>query len=170
MLESMAFVFVLIAIALIFDFLNGFHDSANSISTVVSTRVLSPKHAVIWAAFFNFAAVFFVGTEVAHTVGKGIIHLDIVDNLVILSALGGAIIWNIATWYYGLTQQFFTCFNRRPYWCGRIQSRYRNTSLVRHYQNNYFYHCFSCFRYGVGLYIYDYCPESEPSFQYGQIR
>ncbi|MHB8138672.1 MAG: inorganic phosphate transporter [Smithellaceae bacterium] len=102
MLESMSFVFVLVAIALVFDFLNGFHDSANSISTVVSTRVLSPKHAVMWAAFFNFAAVFFVGTEVAHTVGKGIIHLDIVDNLVILSALGGAIIWNIATWYYGL--------------------------------------------------------------------
>ena len=102
MLESMAFVFVLVAIALIFDFLNGFHDSANSISTIVSTRVLSPKHAVIWAAFFNFSAVFFVGTAVAHTVGKGIIHLDIVDNLVILSALGGAIIWNITTWYYGL--------------------------------------------------------------------
>lgn len=98
----MAFVFILVAIALIFDFLNGFHDSANSISTVVSTRVLSPKYAVIWAAFFNFAAVFFVGTQVAHTVGKGIIHIDIVDNLVILSALGGAIIWNITTWYYGL--------------------------------------------------------------------
>jgi len=102
MLDSMAFVFVLVGIALIFDFLNGFHDSANSISTVVSTRVLSPKHAVIWAAFFNFAAVFFVGTSVAYTVGKGIIHLDIVDNLVILSALGGAIFWNITTWYYGL--------------------------------------------------------------------
>jgi PiT family inorganic phosphate transporter len=102
MLDSMAFVFVLVAIALVFDFLNGFHDSANSISTVVSTRVLSPKHAVMWAAFFNFAAVFFVGTSVAYTVGKGIIHLDIVDNLVILSALGGAIFWNIATWYYGL--------------------------------------------------------------------
>lgn len=102
MLDSMAFVFILVAIALVFDFLNGFHDSANSISTVVSTRVLSPKYAVIWAAFFNFAAVFFVGTQVAHTVGKGIIHLDIVDNLVILSALGGAIIWNITTWYYGL--------------------------------------------------------------------
>ena len=98
----MAFVFILVAIALIFDFLNGFHDSANSSSTVVSTRVLSPKFAVLWAAFFNFAAVFFVGTEVAHTVGKGIIHIDIVDNLVILSALGGAIIWNIITWYYGL--------------------------------------------------------------------
>ncbi len=102
MLDSMAFVIFLVIIALVFDFLNGFHDSANSISTVVSTRVLSPKHAVIWAAFFNFAAVFFVGTQVAHTIGKGIVHIDIVDNLVILSALGGAIIWNITTWYYGL--------------------------------------------------------------------
>lgn len=98
----MAFVVFLIIVALIFDFLNGFHDSANSISTVVSTRVLSPQHAVIWAAFFNFAAVFFVGTAVANTIGKGIVHIDIVDNLVILSALGGAIIWDIATWYYGL--------------------------------------------------------------------
>jgi PiT family inorganic phosphate transporter len=102
MLDSMAFVVFLIIVALIFDFLNGFHDSANSISTVVSTRVLSPQHAVIWAAFFNFAAVFFVGTAVANTIGKGIVHIDIVDNLVILSALGGAIIWDIATWYYGL--------------------------------------------------------------------
>ena len=102
MLDSMGFVIFLVLVALIFDFLNGFHDSANSISTVVSTRVLSPKYAVLWAAFFNFAAVFFVGTEVANTVGKGIIHLDVVDNLLILSALGGAIIWNIATWYYGL--------------------------------------------------------------------
>jgi PiT family inorganic phosphate transporter len=99
MLDSMAFVIFLVIVALVFDFLNGFHDSANSISTVVSTRVLSPKYAVIWAAFFNFAAVFFVGTAVAQTIGKGIIHIDIVDNLVILSALGGAIIWNIATWY-----------------------------------------------------------------------
>jgi PiT family inorganic phosphate transporter len=102
MLDSMAFVVFLIIAALIFDFLNGFHDSANSISTVVSTRVLSPQYAVIWAAFFNFAAVFFVGTAVANTIGKGIVHIDIVDNLVILSALGGAIIWDIATWYYGL--------------------------------------------------------------------
>lgn len=98
----MAFVFLLVFMALAFDFLNGFHDAANSISTIVSTRVLSPKLAVIWAAFFNFAAVFFVGTAVAYTVGKGIIHLDIVDNLIVLSALGGAIIWNIATWYYGI--------------------------------------------------------------------
>jgi PiT family inorganic phosphate transporter len=102
MLESMGFVIFLVLVALFFDFLNGFHDSANSISTIVSTRVLSPKYAVLWAAFFNFVAVFFVGTAVANTIGKGIIHIDIVDNLVILSALSGAIIWNIATWYYGL--------------------------------------------------------------------
>ena len=98
----MGFVIFLVVVALVFDFLNGFHDSANSISTVVSTRVLSPKYAVLWAAFFNFAAVFFVGTSVAYTVGKGIIHLDSVDNLLILSALCGAIIWNLTTWYYGL--------------------------------------------------------------------
>ncbi|HQK99286.1 MAG TPA: inorganic phosphate transporter [Smithellaceae bacterium] len=102
MLESATFVFFLIAIALVFDFLNGFHDAANSISTVVSTRVLSPKFAVLWAAFFNFSAVFLVGTAVAHTVGKGIIQISIVDNLVIFSALGGAIAWNLITWYYGL--------------------------------------------------------------------
>lgn len=102
MLDSIGFVIFLVFVALVFDFLNGFHDSANSISTVVSTRVLSPKYAVIWAAFFNFFAAFFIGTEVANTVGRGIIHLDIVDNLVILAALGGAIIWNIVTWYYGL--------------------------------------------------------------------
>jgi len=102
MLESATFVFLLVFIALLFDFLNGFHDAANSISTVVSTRVLSPKIAVIWAAFFNFAAVFFVGTAVAHTVGAGIIKLDAADNLVIFSALGGAVVWNIITWYYGL--------------------------------------------------------------------
>jgi PiT family inorganic phosphate transporter len=102
MLDSMAFVIVIVVIALVFDFINGFHDSANSISTVVSTRVLSPKHAVIWAAFFNFIAAFFIGTQVANTIGRGIIHPDIVDNLLILSALGGAIIWNLITWYYGL--------------------------------------------------------------------
>jgi PiT family inorganic phosphate transporter len=102
MLDSMAFVIFLVLIALVFDFLNGFHDSSNSISTIVSTRVLKPQHAVLWAAFFNFIAAFFIGTAVAHTVGKGIIHIDIVDNLVILAALSGAIIWNITTWYYGL--------------------------------------------------------------------
>jgi PiT family inorganic phosphate transporter len=102
MLDSMAFVIFLVLVALVFDFINGFHDSSNSISTIVSTRVLSPKYAVIWAAFFNFFAAFFIGTAVAHTIGRGIIHLNIVDNLVILSALSGAIIWNLTTWYYGL--------------------------------------------------------------------
>lgn len=98
----MAFVIFLVIVALVFDFLNGFHDSSNSISTIVSTRVLAPKYAVLWAAFFNFVAAFFIGTQVAHTIGRGIIHLNVVDNLVILSALSGAIIWNITTWYYGL--------------------------------------------------------------------
>lgn len=102
MLDSMGFVIFLVAVALVFDFINGFHDSSNSISTIVSTRVLSPKQAVLWAAFFNFAAAFFIGTQVAHTIGRGIIHLDIMNNLVILSALTGAIVWNLITWYYGL--------------------------------------------------------------------
>ncbi|PKN69108.1 MAG: anion permease [Deltaproteobacteria bacterium HGW-Deltaproteobacteria-10] len=102
MIESMGFIVFLVFIALVFDFINGFHDSANSISTVVSTRVLSPQYAVIWAAFFNFIAAFLIGTQVAHTIGKGFIHLDVVDNLLILSALGGAIIWDIITWHYGL--------------------------------------------------------------------
>jgi len=102
MLDSMAFVIFLVIVALVFDFINGFHDSSNSISTIVSTRVLSPKQAVLWAAFFNFIAAFFIGTQVAHTIGRGIIHLNIVDNLVILSALTGAIIWNLLTWYYAL--------------------------------------------------------------------
>jgi PiT family inorganic phosphate transporter len=102
MLDSMGFVIFLVAVALVFDFINGFHDSSNSISTIVSTRVLTPKQAVLWAAFFNFAAAFFIGTQVAHTIGRGIIHLDIMNNLVILSALTGAIVWNLITWYYGL--------------------------------------------------------------------
>lgn len=102
MVDSLIFLIVLIFIALFFDFLNGFHDSANSISTIVSTRVLSPKYAVFWAAFFNFAAAFLVGTPVAKTIGVGIINPGIVDDYLILSALGGAIIWNIVTWYFGL--------------------------------------------------------------------
>jgi PiT family inorganic phosphate transporter len=100
--NSLIFLIVLIFIALFFDFLNGFHDSANSISTIVSTRVLSPKYAVLWAAFFNFAAAFLVGTPVAKTIGVGIINPGIVDDYLILSALGGAVIWNIVTWYFGL--------------------------------------------------------------------
>jgi PiT family inorganic phosphate transporter len=90
------------AVALVFDFLNGFHDAANSIATVVSTRVLSPRVAVIWAAFFNFVAAFSLGTAVAKTMGKGMIRLEAVNLYVILAGLLGAIVWDILTWYYGL--------------------------------------------------------------------
>lgn len=92
----------LIALALIFDFMNGFHDAANAIATVVSTGVLKPQTAVAMAAVFNFIAIFVFGLGVAATVGKGIIHPDIVDQYVIFGALVGAIIWNIITWYYGI--------------------------------------------------------------------
>ncbi len=88
--------------ALVFDFINGFHDSANSIATVVSTRVLSPGVAVIWAAGFNFVAAFTVGTAVAKTIGNGLIDPKVVDPLVILGALLGAILWNLITWWLGL--------------------------------------------------------------------
>jgi len=92
----------LILLALLFDFLNGFHDSANSIATVVSTRVLSPRLAVIWAAFFNFIAFLFFGLHVANTIGKGIIDIAIIDNGVIFGTLVGACGWNIITWFFGL--------------------------------------------------------------------
>ncbi len=92
----------LIFLALAFDFLNGFHDSANSIATIVSTRVLSPSKAVLWAAFFNFVAYFAFGHHVANTIGKGIIDIHIIDNAVIFGTLCGACGWNIITWYFGL--------------------------------------------------------------------
>lgn len=92
----------LIAIALFFDFLNGLHDAANSIATIVSTRVLRPQYAVMWAAFFNFIAFLFFGLHVAETLGKGIIDPSIVTPLVIFAALIGAIFWNIATWIFGI--------------------------------------------------------------------
>lgn len=102
MADSMLFAIFVILVALVFDYINGFHDSANSISTIVSTRVLTPRKAVLWAAFFNFAAAFLFGVHVAKTIGTGIIHPDIIEDHLILSALGGAIIWNILTWYFGL--------------------------------------------------------------------
>jgi PiT family inorganic phosphate transporter len=95
-------ILLLIAIALLFDFLNGFHDSANSIATIVSTRVLSPRYAVIWAAFFNFIAFLFFGLHVANTIGKGIIDIAIVNRAIIFGTLVGACSWNIITWYFGL--------------------------------------------------------------------
>jgi PiT family inorganic phosphate transporter len=91
-----------IALALAFDFINGLHDAANSIATVVSTRVLSPQLAVAWAAFFNFVAFLFIGLHVAETIGKGIIDPTIVDVSVIVGALSGAILWNVLTWYFGI--------------------------------------------------------------------
>jgi PiT family inorganic phosphate transporter len=95
-------IFLLIALALVFDFLNGFHDSANSIATVVSTRVLTPRRAVVWAAFFNFVAFLFFGLHVANTIGKGIIDIAIVDQAVIFATLIGACSWDVITWYLGL--------------------------------------------------------------------
>src|SRR6188474_1626341 len=92
----------LVGVALCFDYINGFHDAANSIATVVSTRVLSPGKAVIWAAFFNFVAAFTFGTAVATTVGSGMIDIKIVTFAVIFGGLTGAIIWDLITWYYGL--------------------------------------------------------------------
>ena len=92
----------LIAVALLFDFLNGLHDAANSIATIVSTRVLRPQYAVIWAAFFNFIAFLVFGLHVANTIGTGIIDPNIIDAQVIFAALVGAIVWNLVTWGLGI--------------------------------------------------------------------
>ena len=95
-------VLITVLVALCFDFFNGFHDAANSIATVVSTRVLSPKIAVLWAALFNFLAAFFLGTAVAKTIGKGMIDLQYVNQYVVLGGLIGAIVWDALTWWWGL--------------------------------------------------------------------
>ncbi len=92
----------IVVVALVFDFINGFHDAANSIATVVSTRVLTPLQAVVWAAFFNFVAAFGFGVSVARTVGKGVVEARVVDQWVILAALAGAIVWDLVTWFWGL--------------------------------------------------------------------
>lgn len=98
----MSYVLFIIAVALVFDFINGMHDSANSIATVVSTRVLTPLMAVFWAAFFNFIAAFAFGTAVAKTIGSGLIDLNVVNSNVVLGGLIGAIVWNVITWYFGI--------------------------------------------------------------------
>ncbi|MBL8291654.1 MAG: inorganic phosphate transporter [Bryobacterales bacterium] len=95
-------VVVVIAVALIFDYINGFHDAANSVATIVATRVLSPFQAVLWAAFWNFVSAFSFGTAVATTVGQGLVDLSKVDSYVILAGLLGAIVWDLITWYWGL--------------------------------------------------------------------
>ncbi len=99
---GLPFIIFVIIVALAFDFTNGFHDAANSISTIVSTRVLSPRRAVIWAAFFNFIAFLIFGTTVASTIGKGMIDVNAVTPTVIFAGLVGAISWNLITWYFGL--------------------------------------------------------------------
>src|SRR5688572_7679354 len=98
-------VIIVVIVALTFDFINGFHDAANSVATVVATRVLSPGQAVAWAAFWNFAAgigAIYFGTEVAETVGKGLVDISFLTPYVILAGLLGAIVWDLVTWYYGL--------------------------------------------------------------------
>jgi PiT family inorganic phosphate transporter len=100
--NTATFVLAIVGVAFVFDFINGFHDSANSIATVVSTRVLSPGAAVIWAAVFNFVAAFGFGTAVAKTFGKGLVQVSVIDSQVILAGLLGAILWNLITWYYGI--------------------------------------------------------------------
>lgn len=100
--NSILFIGLIVFLALFFDFLNGFHDAANSIATIVSTRVLTPRQAVAWAAFFNFIAFMFFGLHVASTIGKGIVDINVVDSHIILGALMGASLWNIITWYFGL--------------------------------------------------------------------
>jgi PiT family inorganic phosphate transporter len=95
-------VICIVGVALIFDFLNGFHDAANSIATIVSTRVLTPRKAVVWAAFFNLVAAFLFDVHVAKTMGKGLVDLNAVNEFVILSGLIGAIVWNLFTWFFGI--------------------------------------------------------------------
>ena len=99
---SIEIVVLLILVALVFDFMNGFHDAANSIATIVSTGAMRPQWAVIWAALFNFVAFLFFGLSVASTVGKGIVDASIIDHYVVFGALVGAIAWNFITWYYGI--------------------------------------------------------------------
>src|SRR5450759_684453 len=100
--STLLLVGIIVLIALAFDFINGFHDAANSIATVVSTRVLTPGQAVAWAAFFNFVAAFSFGTGVAKMIGKGMINLEYVTPYVILAGLIGAIAWDLLTWWMGL--------------------------------------------------------------------
>jgi PiT family inorganic phosphate transporter len=101
-MDTFSLAVLIIAIALLFDYINGFHDAANSIATIVATRVLTPFQAVLWAAFFNFAAAFIFGTAVAKTVGKGFVDLNLVTPFVIMAGLGGAIAWDLFTWWLGL--------------------------------------------------------------------
>src|SRR5579863_9606706 len=101
-MNSFDLVVLIIGIALIFDYINGFHDAANSIATIVSTQVLTPFQAVAWAAFFNFVAAFVFGTAVAKTFGTGFVHIDLITNYVLMAGLTGAIAWDLITWWWKL--------------------------------------------------------------------
>src|SRR5215204_7799266 len=101
-MSPLSLAILIIAVALIFDYINGFHDAANSVATVVATRVLTPFQAVLWAAFFNFISAFTFGTGVAATVGSGLVDLELVTPQVILAGLIGAIVWDLITWWLGL--------------------------------------------------------------------
>src|ERR1044072_5465119 len=98
--STLLLVVIVVVVALVFDYINGFHDAANAIATVVATRVLTPGQGVVWAAFWNFIAVCAVGTAVANTFGQGLVDLDKIDSFVILAWLLGAITWNLITWWY----------------------------------------------------------------------
>ncbi len=100
--HSLLIISLVVAVALAFDFINGFHDAANSVATIVSTRVLSPRWAVVWAAFFNFVALFVFNVHVATTIGKGVVDPSVMDVAVIFSGLAGAVIWDLMTWWWGL--------------------------------------------------------------------
>ena len=121
-------IIAIVVIALAFDYINGFHDAANSIATVVSTRVLTPRQAVVWAAFFNFIAFVVFPLHVAHTIGKGIIDPKIIDDAVLFGALGGAIAWNLITWLYGLPSSSSHALVGRSDRRRRLQGRLRRSS------------------------------------------
>ena len=132
---SLPLLVALILVALAFDFLNGLHDAANSIATIVSTRVLRPQYAVAWAAFFNFIAFLFFGLHVADTVGRGIVAATVIDPRVIFGALVGAIAWNLITWYYGIPSSSSHALDRRPARRGPRQGRFQRRRLAGRHQD-----------------------------------
>jgi hypothetical protein len=149
-------VILLVALALIFDFMNGFHDAANSIATVVSTGVLKPAQAVVFAAFFNFIAIFIFHLSVAATVGKGIVQPGIVDTHVVFGALLGAITWNVITWYYGPDRRH----------CGRChcQGGRRCFGVHGHHENGGLHFCFTFAWLLAGLFDDGGCGPYFPTF------
>ena len=147
---GMGMMLFLVALALIFDFMNGFHDSANSIATVVSTGVLKPHHAVLMAASFNFIAFYVLPHKVAATIGKGIIQGSVVDQYVIFGALMGAIIWNVITWYYGIPSSS-SRLDGRTHRCCSGQKWFCCAHRRQNFTNHHVYLHLACFGLFVGL-------------------